>query len=64
MASLTPHSSSPDHQYDIVIIGAGIVGLSTAWQMKNKYRCTRFSVDMQTRTEGQKERQTGEKEMN
>ncbi|MEC8081178.1 MAG: L-2-hydroxyglutarate oxidase [Pseudomonadota bacterium] len=44
MASLTPHSSSPDHQYDIVIIGAGIVGLSTAWQMKNKYPDKRIAV--------------------
>ena len=44
MSSLTPHSSSPDHQYDIVIIGAGIVGLSTAWQMKNKYPDKRIAV--------------------
>ena len=44
MASFTPHSSSPDHQYDIVIIGAGIVGLSTAWQMKNKYPDKRIAV--------------------
>ena len=44
MASLTPHSSSPNHQYDIVIIGAGIVGLSTAWQMKNKYPDKRIAV--------------------
>ena len=44
MASLTPHFSSPDHQYDIVIIGAGIVGLSTAWQMKNKYPDKRIAV--------------------
>ncbi|TDR06841.1 L-2-hydroxyglutarate oxidase [Marinomonas communis] len=44
MSSLTPQSSSPDHQYDIVIIGAGIVGLSTAWQMKNKYPDKRIAV--------------------
>ena len=44
MASLIPYSSSPDHQYDIVIIGAGIVGLSTAWQMKNKYPDKRIAV--------------------
>ena len=44
MAFHTPHSSSPDHQYDIVIIGAGIVGLSTAWQMKNKYPDKRIAV--------------------
>ena len=44
MAPFTPNHSFPNHQYDIAIIGAGIVGLSTAWQLLKKYPEKRLVV--------------------